>query len=133
MNAVRPLRETADTVTLRRNDFDALAAAAQDAAGIAAAQSHHAQESTLGWAAARDLCYTGDETRRLLAGATPLHIWRARRGLSNRALAARAKLSPSYLAEIESAAKPGSLLAWRALSIALAVPLETLLPIEIQP
>jgi hypothetical protein len=53
MNAVRPLRETADTVTLRRNDFAALIAASLDAAGIAAAEAHRNHEAALGWPTAR--------------------------------------------------------------------------------
>ena len=53
-------------------------------------------------------------------------IRREREGLSQRALAEKAGISPSYLAEIEAGKKPGSMAAIKALAVALRVPMEYL-------
>jgi transcriptional regulator with XRE-family HTH domain len=52
---------------------------------------------------------TAEEARRLIDGENPVKIWRGKRGLSQRALAAEAKLSSSYLAELETGRKTGSM------------------------
>jgi transcriptional regulator with XRE-family HTH domain len=51
-------------------------------------------------------------------------VWRAHRGLTREALAAAAGVSPSYLSEIETRRKPGSLDAMMKLAAALRVPLD---------
>ncbi|HEV3116860.1 MAG TPA: helix-turn-helix transcriptional regulator [Gemmataceae bacterium] len=55
-----------------------------------------------------------------------MKVWREKRGLSQCALAERAGVSPSYLAEIEIGKKPGSADALRKLSRMLAIPMENL-------
>ena len=52
-----------------------------------------------------------------------------KRGMTQRALADAAGVSPSYLAEIEAKRKPGSVEATRRLARALAVPMEHLVPV----
>jgi ribosome-binding protein aMBF1 (putative translation factor) len=49
-------------------------------------------------------CYdmTGDALRRILDDESPVKVWREKRGLSQRALAEQAGVSPSSLAEIET-------------------------------
>jgi len=61
---------------------------------------------------------------RLLAGESPVRIWREQRGLSARALAAKAGVDPAYLSQIETGRKPGSVRALKKLAAALAVDLE---------
>ena len=51
---------------------------------------------------------TGEAVRRLLDDESPVNVWREKRGLSQRDLAAQAGISPRYLAEIEAGRKPGS-------------------------
>lgn len=63
---------------------------------------------------------------RILDGMAPVKVWRQHRELTARALAARAGISTSYLSEIETAKKPGSVKALRALARALEVDLDDL-------
>ena len=128
MNAVmpKPLRESHDTVTLRRADWEALVDLLEDAEDIAAVAARSAQEAASGREATRRDYLTGDELRRLLDWESPLKVWREKRGLSQRDLARAAGVSPSYLAEIETGRKPGSAEALLNLARVLNVPMERL-------
>jgi len=64
---------------------------------------------------------------RIVAGESPVAVWRRHRGLTQAALAKAAHLSQSYLAEIESGRKDGSVEALRAIAGALAVDVADLL------
>ncbi|MGH6718427.1 MAG: helix-turn-helix domain-containing protein, partial [Alphaproteobacteria bacterium] len=59
-------------------------------------------------------------------GASAVRPWRIRRGLTARALAARAGVDPGYLCQIETGRKPGSVKALGALARALGVRLDDL-------
>lgn len=126
MSVIEFVAETADTVTLRRADFEALADAAEGAAVAAAVSRHRAYEERVGWEVAKANYYTAEEAMALLDGASPVKVWRKKRGMTQRALAAAAGVSPSYLAEIETGRKPGSVDAIRKLAKALDVPMEHL-------
>jgi DNA-binding Xre family transcriptional regulator len=65
---------------------------------------------------------------RLSSGESPVRVWREHRGLSLRALAARAALSPALLSEIENGKKEGSIKSLAALARALGVDLDDLVP-----
>ena len=121
-----PVASDAQTVTLRRADWDAYVAALEDAADIRAVQDYTAWIAAVGTDEARRLSFTDAEVERMLDGASAVTIWRERAELSQRALAAFAEISPSYLAEIEAGKKPGSVVAIRAISKALNVPMEFL-------
>ena len=127
MSAIKILSETRDTVTLRRADLSELLAAVEDAEDRAAVRAHRAEEAVMGKEAARRNYLTGDEARRLLDGENPVRLWREKRGLTQRALAARAGMAASYLADIESGRKPGSADALSRLAGALGVSIEDLL------
>jgi transcriptional regulator with XRE-family HTH domain len=78
-------------------------------------------------AARRDDPTVAFETaKRLLDGESPVRVWREERGLSQRALAERAGVSPSMLNEIEHGRRTPSLTAARALAAALQVTLDDL-------
>ena len=128
MNMVvpKPLRRSRDTVTLRRADWESLVEMLEDAEDVAAVAARRAQEATLGRDVARRDYLTGDELQRLLDWESPVRLWREKRGLSQRALAQAAGVSPSYLAEIETGRKPGSVEAIANLARALEVPMEHL-------
>ena len=64
--------------------------------------------------------------RRMAQGETPVAVWREHWGMSQRVLAERAKLSVSYLCEIETGAKPGSVAALAKLARALGVSVDDL-------
>lgn len=120
---ITPVAETQDTVTLRRADYESLLAALEDAVDVAALRLAEAAvergESEL---------LPVEMVERLLAGDNPVRVWRANRGLSAQALARAAKIAPSYLSEIESGRKPGSLDAMLRLARALDVSVEDLAP-----
>lgn len=130
MNAIRLVAETDDTVTLTRADFDALLRAEEDAADLRAVDAHRAYEAQVGWETAKANYYTIEEAEALLDGASPVKVWRKKRVMKQRGLAALADVSPSYLAEIEAGRKPGSVEAMRKLAKALHVPMEWLVAVE---
>jgi transcriptional regulator with XRE-family HTH domain len=61
---------------------------------------------------------------RLLAGDSPLRLWRRHRGLKIRELAAATKTSESYLSQIETGKRAGSLKAMGAYAAALRVTID---------
>jgi ribosome-binding protein aMBF1 (putative translation factor) len=123
MKAIRPLAADGDTVLLRRADYEALVREAEDAAD--GAQIREAEARV---AAGEDEYVPIELTRRLMAGAVPVRIWREHRGLSGRALAGRAGISAAYLSQIETGKKPGSFAAMAKLARALGVDMEDLGP-----
>jgi transcriptional regulator with XRE-family HTH domain len=126
-HAIRVLAETTDTVTIGRSDFEALVQAAEDAEDLIALAAHDTEEDRLGRDAARRDYLTADEAERLLEGESPIKVWRNKRRLSQRALAAAAGIQPGYLAEIETGKKPGSVDALHRLSVVLGVPMQDLM------
>lgn len=124
MSAIKLLAETPDTVTISRADLDALIDAAENAADLASVRAWTAHVAAVGRAAAIANTYTAEKAKRLLAGESPVQIWREKRGMTQRALAAA--VPAGYLSEIESGKKPGSVAAYRALAKTLAVPMEDL-------
>ena len=126
MNAIKLVAETSDTVTISRADFNALLRAEEDAADLATVEAHRAYEDRVGWEVAKASYYTAEEAMALLDGASPVKVWRRKRHMTQRALAAAADVSASYLAEIEAGKKPGSVDAVRRLAKVLDVPMERL-------
>lgn len=73
----------------------------------------------------------GDEERipseivdRLLDGENKVKVWRGHRGLSARSLAEKTGLSASYISEIESGRKEGSISAMKKISEVLRLDLD---------
>jgi transcriptional regulator with XRE-family HTH domain len=124
--AIRIVGQTEDTVTIHRSDFEALVHAAEDAEDLAALAAHDAEEVRLGRDGARRDYLTADEATRLLDGENPVRVWRAKRVLSQRALARAAGMQPGYLAEIETGRKRGSADVLNRLSTVLGVALSDL-------
>ena len=121
MNMIAPLSETKQTVTLRRQDYDALVRAAEDAADRAAVEAHRAHEGRVGWEVARRSYLTSAEARQLLDGTNPVRFWREKRGMTQRALVEAARVAASYLSEIETGKKPGSFAAMQRIAGVLEV------------
>lgn len=129
---VQPLAETADTVTLRRADFEALLDEMEDAEDrIAVLESWVDELKDDGAGYLTPL--TAEEVDRLLAGESPVKLWRDKRGMTQRDLAATAGISQSQVAEIETGAKTGSVETLRKLAIALKVQMESLVMSEPEP
>ena len=108
-----------------RTDLDALIDAAENAADIASVRAWYAYVAAVGRDAAIANSYTAAEAKRLLAGESPVRIWREKHGMTQRALAAAA-IPAGYLSETESGKNPGSVAAYRALAMVLTVPMEDL-------
>lgn len=128
MNAIRPIAQTEDTVTLSRADYERLLEFLEDAEDIAVLDDAAAREQALGEKAAHADYLPAGLVSRLLAGEHPVRIWREHRGLSQEQLAGNARIARSYLAEIEGRKKPGSLDAYRKLANALGLTVDDLMP-----
>ena len=61
---------------------------------------------------------------RLLAGDSPVKVWREYRGLTQRALATRAGLNFTYLSQLETCARKGTTATMKKLAEALGVDLD---------
>jgi DNA-binding XRE family transcriptional regulator len=119
------MRKTA-TVTLRRAEYDDLLARVEDAEDLAAVAAAEAREAALGVGKARAAHLPAERVKELLAGEHPIRVWRRHRGLTREALAAKARVSGSYVTEIETGRKPGSFAAIARLAAALDAPLDTI-------
>lgn len=127
----RLVAETADTVTLRREDYLTLI---EDRIDAAAVDRYRAHLASVGADEARRLRYTSAEVARMVdEDVSPITIWRDRAGLSGRALASQAGISSSYLAEIEAGQKPGSVAALAAIAGVFRVPLDVLVDVAGRP
>ena len=118
------MTEAPDTVTLPRAEYEALISRVEDAEDNAAIDRLEARIEKEGFAAATADHMPGELVARLVAGEHPIRIWRLHRGLTREALAAAAGVSPSYLTEIETGRKPGSLHAMMKLAAALRISLD---------
>jgi len=95
MARIGPLAETADTVTLRRTDFEALIPAAEDVADRRSFNAFEARVAAKGMDAIKADSLTLQEALRILDdGESPVRVWREKRGMTGRALAAVAGVSP---------------------------------------
>lgn len=101
MNAIRPIAETAETVTLSRADFDALMEALEDAADLAAARAVQAAV-----AAGREEYIPFEMVQRLAGDDHPLKVWREYRGLSREELAEAAGVPAEVIAAVEECREP---------------------------
>jgi ribosome-binding protein aMBF1 (putative translation factor) len=127
MNSIKILAETRDAVTISRKDWAKLLKELEDAQDRAAVAERRAHEARIGRDVARRSYLTASEARRLLNGEIAIKVWREKRGLSQRALAAAANVGASYLAEIESGRKPGSAAAILRVAHVLGVQMEDLM------
>jgi DNA-binding XRE family transcriptional regulator len=128
VNAIHPIAQTEDTVTLNRADYERLLELLEDAEDIAVLEAAAAREQALGEEAAHADYLPAALVSRLLAGEHPVRLWREHRGLSQEQLAGKAHIARSYLAEIEGRKKPGSLDAYRKLANALGLTVDDLMP-----
>ena len=69
----------------------------------------------------------GEVVDQLFGGTSPLRVWREYRGLTQEALADRAGIGKSYISQIESGKKTGSVKVMTALAKALSLDVDDLL------
>lgn len=118
---ITPIAETADTVTLSRTDYEALAELVVDIQDLADADVVKTR-----LAVGETEAFPFEVAERLLDGVYSATVFREHRGLTARGLAEAAGVAPSCLWEIESACLPGSLDTMAKIASALRVPLDLL-------
>lgn len=122
---------TGETVTVSRAEWQAMLSRIEDLTDQLAIMRSDERRATLGEAEYHRLCYTDEEARRIaLDDVSPIAIWRGRLGMTQRALAVAALISPSYLAEIEAGKKTGSVSALSRVAKVLRVPMEHLMVLK---
>jgi len=106
-----------DTVTLSRADHEALLERLEDLEDIIAASRVDETDAI-----------PLEDYKKIASGeVSPLRYWRDRRGLSQAALAEKARVPQSYISTIESGRKPGSVATYKALSVALDLDVDDLI------
>jgi DNA-binding XRE family transcriptional regulator len=109
--AVLPVTDYERLVDIAEDRADALAA-------IAAEERRVAGEEYL----------PADMVDRLLAGESPLKVWRQYRGMTLAQLSATVGIGPSFLSDIENGNRRGKPGLWRKLAEALSVSADDILP-----
>lgn len=85
------------------------------------------REAAIAFARTREQETVPDEiVGRLISGENPIRVWREHRGLSLRALAARAEVSPSALSDMETGKSEGRPRVLRRIAAVLGVNLDDL-------
>jgi DNA-binding XRE family transcriptional regulator len=112
------------TITLPRAEYEALLDRIEEAEDVIALDRLEARLAAAGDQEPLADYLPIELVKRLSAGEHPIRVWRAHRGLTRETLAETAGVSPSYLTEIETGRKPGSLDAMMKLAAALRVPLD---------
>ena len=110
-----------EMVTIPRDEYDRLRAAAEDLADLQAFDRAKA-----GLASGKDELIPAEYGNRLLNGESALRVYRDLRSLTQVALAEKAGVSRVTIAEIETGRKKGSIATLRALADALGVTLDDL-------
>lgn len=64
---------------------------------------------------------------RLIAGESPVKVWREYRGLSARSLSEQAGISPSYLSQMETGKRDGAISTYKNIAKALNVSVDDLI------
>jgi DNA-binding XRE family transcriptional regulator len=115
-----------DTVTLSRAEHSALLERIEELEDIVAALRAEARV-----AAGEGEYLPAEMVRRLALGAeSPIKVWRDHRGMTATQLATAAGIAKSYLSELESGAKAGSVDVLRRLARVLRTDLDDLVPAE---
>lgn len=104
-------------------EFEALLAAAEDALDRDAVRRF--REAL---AAGAEELVPAEIADRLVAGESPVRVWRTHRGLTVRQLAERCGLSQAYLSQIEAGKRAGSAATLAAVAAALGIGVDDLLP-----
>lgn len=108
-------------VTIPREEYDRLREAADDLADLSAYGGAWAA-----LAAGEEELVPADYAKRLIAGESPLRVWRERRGLSQVKLGAVSGVNRVQIADIEAGRGKGSVETVRKLAEALGVRVDDL-------
>lgn len=111
-----------EMVTIPRDEYDRLRAAAEDLADL---QTY--DRAAAGLKSGQDELIPADYVNRLLNGESALRVYRDLRGLTQAALAKQAGVNRVTVAEIETGRKQGSVATLRALTNALGISLDDII------
>lgn len=111
-----------EMITIPLDEYNRLRAAVEDLADL---QAHDRVMADL--AAGRDEAVPGEYARRLIAGESPLRVWRELRGLTQTALAGISGVNRVQIVDIEAGRKKGSLETARRLADALGLMVDDLI------
>lgn len=106
-------------------DYLALVEAAED---VADAQALRRWKAAV--AAGEEEMLPADLVDRVLAGEPPVRVWREHRGLTAQALAEAAGIAQSYLSQIETGKRDGTVETMAKIAGALGVLVDDLLPVR---
>ncbi len=101
-------------------EFERLLAAAEDSADVAAVGAVYADDT--------EEMLPSDMVARLVAGENPIRVWREHRGMTGRDLADAVGVRQSYISQIETGKREGSIDVLRRIAIALGITLDDLYP-----
>ena len=110
-----------DMVVLPESDYRALLEAVEDATDLAAVREFDRK-----FAAGEEELLPLEMVDRILAGENRVRVWREHRGLSLKALAKAADVTPAYLSQVETGKRDGTVETYRKLAAALSVSLDEL-------
>lgn len=110
-----------EMITIPREEYDRLRAAAEDLADL---QTYDRAKAAL--TAGEDELIPAEFANRLLKGDNPLRVYRDLRGMTQAALAEKSGVNRVSVAEIVTGRKQGSVATLRALADALGVSLDDL-------
>ncbi|WP_395391589.1 helix-turn-helix domain-containing protein [Novosphingobium sp. BL-8A] len=111
-----------EMVTIPIEEYKALKEAAEDLADIRASERVKAAVER-----GDDEYVPAELVNRILAGESPLRVWREHRGLTQLALSDRAGVGRAQIAQIEGGRQSGSIQTLQKLANALRVPIDDLL------
>ena len=103
-------------------DYERFLELIEDEADARAVAEFHAD-----YTAGKAFLVPDDILRRELAGESPVRLWRFQRNLTQQELAKRAGISKSYLSQIETGKRQGTVETLKAIALALNVPLDVLI------
>jgi len=105
-------------------DYDRLVAEAEDRADEQVAADAERRRQ------AGEEYLPADMVDRLLAGESPLRVWRKHRGMTLQRLSEEAGVSHTYISQIETGDRAGTAKVWRKLATALGLDLDDIVPQE---
>lgn len=117
-----------DTVTLSRSEYEALLSRLEDAEDENAIKRFDARVAEVGFDEATRNYLPAAMVWRMMDGEHPLKIWREHRALTGAALARLSGVPQSYISDIETLKKPGSVAAFSKLAHALELQIDDLVP-----
>jgi DNA-binding Xre family transcriptional regulator len=109
-------------VLLPEAEYNALVEASEDADDVHAVRAFNRR-----LAAGEEELVPSAVVDRMIAGESPIRVWREHRGLTARDLAGKAAISAAYLSELETGKKDGSVSAIKKIADALGVTIDDLI------